>query len=554
MGSVTQEAQLLRDVKSVAVIGAGISGVASAAHLLRYGLDVTVLEQSSIAGGVWHYDPRTANEPTYPNEHPPIPYESDPSKALGGKSTPEETSFEEVSLVHAPPGPCYVGLRNNVPTSLMRSTLLDWPEGTEDFVSQNHLEKYVQRLAEHTGAQDKTLYDTSVESVYKVPGSPQWTVDARTLIRIGLGDESEFKFVDRTWQFDTVVVASGHYHEPRVPNIPGLLDLKQRFPDRVMHSKRYRTPEIFRDKTVFILGAGVSSLDIARESEGTARHIYQSSRGGKFDLPPSLLPSSAQRVAGIQAFVALEEETPGTLSSPEESPIPFEVVLDDGTRLRDVDRVVLGTGYISSYPFLGPRLQAPGVPLAEADGRVVITADGAVTHNLHKDVFYLADPTLAFVGVPYHVSTFSLFDFQAEVVARVFAGRATLPTEAAMRREYDQRRGGENIRGEGSSGSKEFHSLWGRETEYIDELLGWVNRDAALLGCEAMKGVDDRWRGKRAEFAKKMKEIRRWPPVAAEEDHADGGGYESLTVKPAEFTRTSVGKRIGASFYDFGIV
>ena len=513
MGPVTQEAQLLGDVRRVAVIGAGISGVASAAHLLRHGLDVALFERSSIAGGVWHYDPRTANEPPYPNEHPPAPSKID---ASGNESLPRrdsnfgEASFDEVSVVHAPPGPCYVGLRNNVPTSLMRSTLLDWPEGTEDFVSQDHLERYIQRLAEHTGAQEKTLYDTSVESVYKPPGSPHWTVHTRTLSRHEGTGESSFEFVERTWQFDAVVVASGHYHEPRVPNIPGLLNLKQRFPDRVMHSKRYRTPNIFQDKNVFIIGAGVSSLDIARESQVIAKHIYQSSRGGKFDLPPTLLPSGAQRVAGIKEFVEHEGNTGDFLD--DDSPIPFEVVLEDGTRLHDVDRIVLGTGYISSYPFLGA-LQDPFIPLEKADDRIIITSDGCVTHNLHKDIFYTADPTLAFVGVPYHISTFSLFDFQGEVVARVFSGRATLPTETAMRREYGLRR--EKMSVEDSS--KEFHSLWGKETEYIDEMLGWVNRDAALLGHEPMKGVDNRWRSNRAEFAKKMKEIRRWPPVAEDE-------------------------------------
>ncbi|KAK8128517.1 hypothetical protein PG984_009625 [Apiospora sp. TS-2023a] len=544
MGSVTQEAQLLRDIHRVAVIGAGISGVASAAHLLRYGLDVAVFERSSIAGGVWHYDPRTAREPPYPNEHPPVPADLDPSGTPVENGTPAEASFDEVSIAHAPPGPCYVGLRNNVPTSLMRSTLLDWPEGSEDFVSQDHLEKYVQRLAKHTGAQEKTLYDTSVESVHKPPAPRNGPSKAAPSSGSG-GQNDDVKFVDRTWQFDAVVVASGHYHEPRVPAIPGLSDLKRRFPDRVMHSKRYRTPALFRDKNVFIIGAGVSSLDIARESEATAKRIYQSSRGGHFDLPASLLPASAERVAGIHSFIA-HEGTFDTTSLSDGSPIPFEAVLTDGTRLRDIDHVVLGTGYISSYPFLsGPHLQTPAVPPEDATDETIITSDGGVTHNLHKDLFYLPDPTLAFVGVPYHVSTFSLFDFQAEVAARVFAGRAALPLEAAMRREYEGRRAKMMKTEDGSSSSsKEFHSLWGRETEYIDELLGWVNGDAALLGYEGMKGVDDRWRSKREEFAKKMKKIRRWPPVGAEadgEDVEDGGKDDGLVGKPAEVVRTSVG-------------
>ena len=40
--------------KSVAVIGAGISGVVAAAHLQKEGVEVTVFERSSAAGGIWY--------------------------------------------------------------------------------------------------------------------------------------------------------------------------------------------------------------------------------------------------------------------------------------------------------------------------------------------------------------------------------------------------------------------------------------------------------------------------------------------------------------------
>jgi cation diffusion facilitator CzcD-associated flavoprotein CzcO len=39
--------------KRVAVVGAGISGVVAAAHLKKEGIDVTVFERSSAAGGIW---------------------------------------------------------------------------------------------------------------------------------------------------------------------------------------------------------------------------------------------------------------------------------------------------------------------------------------------------------------------------------------------------------------------------------------------------------------------------------------------------------------------
>lgn len=40
-------------INRVAVIGAGISGIVSAAHLLAAGLEVTGFERSQAAGGVW---------------------------------------------------------------------------------------------------------------------------------------------------------------------------------------------------------------------------------------------------------------------------------------------------------------------------------------------------------------------------------------------------------------------------------------------------------------------------------------------------------------------
>lgn len=40
-------------IRRVAVIGAGVSGVAAAIHLKRAGLEVTVYERNARAGGIW---------------------------------------------------------------------------------------------------------------------------------------------------------------------------------------------------------------------------------------------------------------------------------------------------------------------------------------------------------------------------------------------------------------------------------------------------------------------------------------------------------------------
>ena len=51
--------------------------------------------------------------------------------------------------------------------------------------------------------------------------------------------------------FDAVIIASGHYHACRIPDIPGLAAWKASWPDRVQHSKTYRRPEAFAGQVCF---------------------------------------------------------------------------------------------------------------------------------------------------------------------------------------------------------------------------------------------------------------------------------------------------------------
>jgi len=53
---------------------------------------------------------------------------------------------------------------------------------------------------------------------------------------------------DGKQEFDAIVVASGHYHACKVPQIPGLDAWKEAWPSRVQHSKSYRTAGSYRDQ------------------------------------------------------------------------------------------------------------------------------------------------------------------------------------------------------------------------------------------------------------------------------------------------------------------
>lgn len=178
------------------------------------------------------------------------------------------------------------------------------------------------------------------------------------------------------------------------------------------HSKRYRRPDDFAGQNVLLIGAGVSSIDIARDLGTTARAVFQSSRGGPYDVPSHLLPQNGTRVGGIESFDTLESAAPSSDGS-----ILATVTLMSGEKLCNIHKVVICTGYHASLPFLR-QLHADNTPVEDADPFTLVT-NGQVTHNLHKDIWYIPDPTLSFIGVPFHVATFSLFEFQAMVSQRL---------------------------------------------------------------------------------------------------------------------------------------
>ena len=48
--------------------------------------------------------------------------------------------------------------------------------------------------------------------------------------------------------YDAVVVASGHYDDPFIPDIPGLSQWSATYPGSVTHSKFYRRPSKYENK------------------------------------------------------------------------------------------------------------------------------------------------------------------------------------------------------------------------------------------------------------------------------------------------------------------
>lgn len=245
-------------------------------------------------------------------------------------------------------------------------------------------------------------------------------------------------------------------------------------------------------------------MDIAKEISPFAKNIYQSSRGGIFDLPEEILPLNATRIGGISRFnVDINPESAIPIS--QKDPIPGSVTLGNGEVFSDFDRVILATGYHCSFPFL-PHLHRDDLRPEDADHNCLVT-DGSQMHNLYLDIFYIPNPSLAFIGVPYFSATFSLFEFQAMAIARIFGAKAELPSEEDMRREHDNR---VKLKGVG----KAFHSLLGqgREVAYVDTLVALVNKGIngkAIAEKNKMTGHSEKWHAARKIFEKRF-ELASW--------------------------------------------
>jgi hypothetical protein len=235
----------------------------------------------------------------------------------------------------------------------------------------------------------------------------------------------------------------------------------------------------------------VSGLDIAKELSITAKKIYQSTRNGAFDIPATALPPNATRIGEVGEF---------RITTPDASNehLPLTAHLKSGETLDDIDTIILCTGYQMALPFLD-QFNDHSLSPVEANDTVLVT-DGTQVHNLHEDIFYIPDPTLAFVGIPFYTATFSLFEFQAIAVAAFLSGIAKLPSTENLRAEYVDR-----VKAKGYGRS--FHSLKEQEQPYVKKLIGWVNAGRVENGLPTIEGHTEAWVRERAALGERLKLI-----------------------------------------------
>ncbi|KAH9942818.1 hypothetical protein B0H21DRAFT_750028 [Amylocystis lapponica] len=468
-------------VKKVAIIGAGPGGMLSYRELSQAGFQVHVFERDDVPGGNWHYTEEAPVNAPVPNADIAVGdyVPSLPPPGYHGAAA-------EHKRRHRGPKPVWESLKSNAPAF----TEIPWPVGTPWELPHYKLRNYMRAFASYHGINSNdnnpnVSYNTRVELVekrYDEHGKEHgWKLLLKELVQTG---HNTSRATWREEDFDAVVVATGRYNAPNIPSIAGLADLAKRFPDRLSHSRQYRRPEPFANQTILIVGAAVSGGEISRELNPRARKIYQSIRPHFFlSIFLQRLPENTTVIPEIKRFLPL---APGADFS------DAEIELVNGTIITGVDRIIFGTGFRYTFPFL-PHYHNSSIGLNEDAPRGALqplVTDGTHIRSLHLDFIYIEEPTLAFINMNVGMQSFTYAEYLGLALAKVWSETAFLPSTAEMWRLYDER-----VRDRGGYG-RHFQFLGAARTEEnIRFFLAWLNGAAVKYGGRQIdslpKGVSE---------------------------------------------------------------
>lgn len=202
----------------VAVLGGGFGGLLSAAHLKKAGVDdVRIIELGGDFGGVWYW-----------NRYPGIQCDNE--------------SY------------CYIPLLEE----------LDFMP-SKKFADGAEIYEHCRNIGKHFGLYDKAIFSTQVRDLRWDDAINRWRISTNR------GDDIRARFV---------VLASGPFHRPKLPGIPGIQD----FQGHAFHSSRWDYDYTggdaggnlhqLADKKVAVIGTGATAIQIVPFLARDAGHLY----------------------------------------------------------------------------------------------------------------------------------------------------------------------------------------------------------------------------------------------------------------------------------------
>lgn len=313
-----------------------------------------------------------------------------PEKPIWHRVNGAEERLEAVFL-----SPLYSGMEANIPKLLMQYSDQSFSPDEQLFPRSQTVLDYIEKYAKDI--RSLIQFETQVhEVVLDDPERSTWAVTWKNL-------QSGLMHMGR---YDAVVVATGNYNVPYLPDIEGIVTWNEAYPGIISHSKYYDTPDPFHNQKVVIVGSSASALDIGGQITKLCR-------------APLL---SSQRSQSYLSFGAETDRTVCEVIVEFLSPTTHErgIRFADGRIEEEIDAIIFCTGYLYSYPFLSS-LRPP------------VVGDGSRTLNVYQQMFYIDHPTMVFTVLPQKVIPFPLAENQAAVFARVWSRRLSLPSNAEMK-------------------------------------------------------------------------------------------------------------------------
>ena len=179
----------------VAIVGAGMSGIAAAYRLGQAGVDTVILEKNADVGGTW-----------LENRYP--------------------------------------GCRVDVPNHFYSYSFAQTSEWPQCFSTQEVLLDYFRACADEFGVRDRVRFDTEVLDAQWSDAEQQWSITIRTA-----------DGATEVLTADALVSAVGQLNQPNLPDLPG----RERFAGESFHSARWDASVELTGKRVAIIGTGASA-------------------------------------------------------------------------------------------------------------------------------------------------------------------------------------------------------------------------------------------------------------------------------------------------------
>ncbi|KAF3823430.1 dimethylaniline monooxygenase [N-oxide-forming] 3 [Mirounga leonina] len=439
--------------KRIAIIGAGVSGLASIRSCLEEGLEPICFEKSEDIGGLWKF-----------SDH-----------AEEGRASIYQSVF------------------TNSSKEMMCFPDFPYPDDFPNFMHNSKVQEYITAFCKEKNLLKYIQFKTLVSGINKHPDfsiTGQWDV---TTERNGKKESAIF---------DAVLICSGHHVYPNLPkeSFPGL----KLFKGKCLHSQEYKEPGIFKGKRVLVLGLGNSGCDIATELSHTAEQVMISSRSGswvmsrvwddgypwdmlfltrfetflKNNLPTAisdwwyikqmnarfkhenygLMPLNR----ALRKEPVFNDELPACILCGTVSIKPnvrefteTSAIFEDGTVFEAIDCVIFATGYSYDYPFLDESI-------IKSKNNEVILFKGIFPPKLEK-------PTIAVIGFIQSLgATIPTVDLQARCAVQVIKGTCTLPSVTDMMDDIDKKRG-KKLKWFGTSKTVQTDYI-----TYMDELASFI--------------------------------------------------------------------------------